>query len=129
MLFEKKDLKGKQEELRRMNYIDSLEETGKVDVSDLDMEDVEELQKVLESLNYVTEYEDDYLIFVNEEEKKEYRTNEATRSLNKSKGGSGGYSYRISIPVDFIRELEMEDEEELELSIDYRDDSIVIRKK
>lgn len=126
MLFESKTLKGKQIELEKMAYIDHLIELGKVDVSDLDMEDVEELQEVLTSLNYITEYENDYLIFKNAEEKRQYRINEVKRALLKNKGGSGGYTYRVSLPVDFIRELDMEDVEEVVLSIE--DDAIVIRK-
>lgn len=76
MLFKEKALKGKQEELKDMAYLEHLEETGKVNVSDLDMEEVKELQEVLESLNYITEYDNDYLIFSNEEEKRQYRVNE-----------------------------------------------------
>lgn len=128
MLFERKDLKGKQEEIKGMGFIEHLEETGKVYVGDLDTVDIEEAQEVLESLNYITEFENDYLIFINEEEKRQFRINEVNRTLLKSKGGSGGITYRVSIPVDLIRELDMEDEDEVVLSIDYEDESIVIRK-
>lgn len=128
MLFKEKALKAKQEELKEMAVIEHLEELGKVNVSDLEMEDVSELQKVLESLNYITEYEDDYLVFMNEEEKRQYRINEVKRTLLKNKGGSGGITYRVSIPVDFIREVDMEDANEVTLSINYEEESIVIRK-
>ena len=129
MLFKSKDLKERQKELQEMTYIEHLEETGKVDVSDLEMDDVKILQEVLESLNYITEYENDYLIFLNAEEKHQYYINEVTRTLLKAKGGSGGITYRVSLPVDFIRELNMEDTEKVILSIDYKDESIVIRGK
>lgn len=49
------------------------------------------------------------------------------RKLIKSKGGSGGVTYRISIPVDIIRELELEDAEELVMYIE--DNKIVIEKE
>lgn len=126
MLFKSKDLKGKQEELKEMNYIDFLEETGKAYVGDMGMDKVDELQVVLSSLNYITSYRDDYLVFENEKEKRQVRINEVKRKILKNKGGSGGCTYRVSIPVDFIRELEMEDVEHVVLSVE--NDSIVIRK-
>lgn len=48
------------------------------------------------------------------------------RKLIKSKGGSGGVTYRISIPVDIIRELELEDAEELMMYVE--ENKIVIEK-
>lgn len=126
MLFKSKDLKGKQEELKEMNYIDHLEETGKVFVGDLNTSEIEALQAVLSSLNFLTSYKDDYLVFDNQEEKRGVRVNEVKRKMLKNKGGSGGYTYRVSIPVDFIRELGLEDEDHVVLSVE--NDSIVIRK-
>ena len=116
-MFKSKTLKGKQEELKKMNYIDLLEETGKASVYE-DLENIEELQEVLTSLNYITSLKDDYLIFDNRDEKRDYRINEMKRKLIKNKGGSGGYTYRVSLPIDFIRELDLEDEDELVMYVE-----------
>lgn len=126
MLFEGNSLRERQEELKRMSYIDYLEETGKVYVGDLSTNEIEALQTVLSSLGFLTSYKNDYLLFNNREEKREVRINEVKRKMLKNKGGSGGYTYRVSIPVDFIRELGLEDEEHVVLSLER--DGIVIRK-
>lgn len=124
-MFKGMNLKEKQNYLEKeTNILEHLEELGKVNVTEVD--NVEELMEVLESMNYITHHEDDFLVLDNKKEKEDARSGEVKRKLNKSKGGSGGYSYKISIPVDFIRELEMEDAEELLLSLE--DESIVIRK-
>src|SRR5699024_9526567 len=120
------DLKGKQEELKKMAYTDHLEELGRVAVNDLDIDVVEELQEVLESLNYKTEYRNDYLIFLNSEEKRECRINEYIRSLNKNKSGSGRMMYRISLPIDLVRELKLEDDKEVKI---YEEDNKIIIEK
>jgi len=126
MLFKSEDLKGKQEELKKMAYTDHLEELGRVAVNDLDIDVVEELQEVLESLNYKTEYRNDYLIFLNSEEKRECRINEYIRSLNKNKSGSGSMMYRISLPIDLVRELNLEDDKEVKI---YEEDNKIIIEK
>src|SRR5699024_3804748 len=87
---------------------------------------VEELQEVLESLNYKTEYRNDYLIFLNSEEKRECRINEYIRSLNKNKSGSGSMMYRISLPIDLVRELNLEDDKEVKI---YEEDNKIIIEK
>lgn len=124
MLFEGKTLKEMQVELQEMTYIEHLEEVGKVSVESLDMNEVKKLQEVLTSLNYITTYENENL---HVEEKRSVRVNEVSRKLIKNEGGSGGYTYRVSLPVDFIRELELEDDESVIVSL--TDGSIAIRKE
>lgn len=51
---------------------------------------------------------------------------EVIRKLFKNKGGNGGYTYRVSIPVDFIRELDLEKDSNVSLVL--KDGSIIISK-